>query len=224
VLFVNFSSNGLIFQLSDEDRHRLQQICQPVALAEGQNLCLAGADDADQIYFLTGACVTLWVQAEHKKRLAVSVLGSESALGLGMALGQNTTHLRYEVQRAGAAWRTPSVPLQQLLQAHPSMLWTVARYLWQTTHDIAQMAASVQYDDVPTRLAAWLVLCAQRSGSLQLNLTHEQLAHMLGVRRVSITLAAVSLKEAGLLNYKRGSMDILDLKGLTRQAQGGKPA
>ena len=218
-ILVNFSSNGLIFQLSNEDRDRLQQICQPVALSEGQSLCLAGSEDADRVYFLSGACVILWVQAENKTRLAVGLLGTESAVGLGMALGQNATQLRYEVQRAGHAWQVPSAALQQLLKSHPSMLWTVARFLWQMTHDIAHMTASVQYDDVQTRLAAWLVLCAQRSGSLQLNLTHDQLARMLGVRRVSVTLAAVALKDMGLLNYKRGSVDILDLAALSQQAQ-----
>ncbi len=143
-------------------------------------------------------------------------------MGLGAALAQTTSHLRFEVQRAGDAWCADSDKLQHLLRNHPSMLWVVARYLWQMTHDIACVAASVQYDDIQTRLAAWLVLSSQRAGSLHLNLTHDQLARMLGVRRVSVTLAAVGLKEMGLLTYKRGSVDILDLAGLTQQAQNHK--
>jgi CRP-like cAMP-binding protein len=87
------------------------------------------------------------------------------------------------------------------------------------THDIADLTASIQFDDVQIRLAAWLALCARRSGTLQLNLTHDQLARMLGVRRVSITLAAMALKDMGLLTYKRGSVDILDLKGLIQLTQ-----
>ncbi len=216
---MKFSSNGLIHQLSEEDRDRLQEICLPTALSEGQTLCLAGSADADQVYFLISGCVTLWVEPEKQSRLAVGLLGSEGAVGLGAVLGQASPRLRYEVQRAGSAWCTSSTQLQALLRKHPSMLWVVARYLWQMTHDLANTTGSVQYDDVQTRLAAWLVLCAQRSGSLQLNLTHDQLARMLGVRRVSVTLAAVALKDMGLLNYKRGSVDILDLAALSQQAQ-----
>jgi CRP-like cAMP-binding protein len=223
VHFVNFSSNGLIFQLSKEDQDRLQQICQPVVLSEGQSLCIAGSTDAEQVYFLSGACVTLWVQAENQTRLAVGLLGAEGAVGLGMALGQSGSHLRYEVQRSGNAWRAHSAPLQQLLRSNPSMLWVIARYLWQVTHDIAQMTASVQYDDVQTRLATWLVLCAQRSDSLKLNLTHDQVARMLGVRRVSITLAAAALRDMGLLTYKRGSVDITDMPGLLLRAHAHQP-
>jgi hypothetical protein len=34
-----------------------------------------------------------------------------------------------------------------------------------------------------------------------------------------VTLAAVALKDMGLINYKRGSVDILDLAALSQQAQ-----
>ncbi len=219
MFFVNFSSNGLIFQLSEEDQDRMQRICQPVALSEGQSLCLANSEDADHVYFLADACVSLWVQPEQKSQLALSLIGHEGAVGLSRALGQQPSHLRFEVERSGNAWRTHSQELQQLLRTQPAMLWVIARYLWQMTHDIANTAASVQYDDVQTRLAAWLSLFAQRSNSLKLNLTHDHLSRMLGVRRVSITLAAAALRDMGLLSYKRGSVDILDLNGLTLQAQ-----
>jgi CRP-like cAMP-binding protein len=52
-----------------------------------------------------------------------------------------------------------------------------------------------------------------------LHLTHEHLAHMLGVRRVSITLAAGQLREQGLLSYCRGQVRLLDLSGLAQAAQ-----
>jgi len=213
--FVNFSTNGLITQLSKEDQNRLQQICQPVELTEGQCLCLPEANAPAKVYFLTSACVTLWVRNPNHASLAVGLIGAEGAVGLGAALGQQANHLQYEVQTAGQAWYTDSQQLQQLLQSQPTILWAVAKYLWQLTHDMANLAAFIQCHDISTRLAAWLVLCAQRTDSHKLNLTHDQLARMLGVRRVSITLAAVDLKEKGFLDYKRGTIDILDMVGLT---------
>lgn len=217
--FVNFSNNGLVFQLPREDQNRLQQICQPLALAERENLCPPDAKAPAKVYFLTGACVTLWVKHPDQAPLAVGLIGAEGAVGLGAALGQHPGHLQFEVQTAGQAWCADSQELQHLLQAHPTMLWVVARYLWQVTHDIANMAAAIQGDDIPTRLAAWLLLCAQRTHAAKLRLTHDQLARMMGVRRVSVTLAAMALKEQGLLDYKRGTIDILNLEGLVQHAQ-----
>lgn len=216
--FVNFSTNGLVFQLPLADQVRLQDICQPVALSEGQILCLPEKSQAAKVYFLTGACVTLWVQNPGQPSLAVGLIGSEGAVGLGAALRQNPRYLRFEVQSPGPAWCADSLALQRLLQSQPALLWTVARYLWQMTHDMAQMAAAIQCDDIPTRLAAWLVLCAQRANTPTLRLTHDQLAHMLGVRRVSVTLAAAELKKMGLLNYSRGVIDIMDMVRLAQLA------
>ena len=216
--FVNFSTNGLIFQLSEEDLRRLQQICQPVELTKGQRLNMPVSEHSPKVYFLVNACVTLWVKNAMQSSLAVGLIGSEGAVGLGSALGQSAQHLHFEVQKAGQAWCVDSLELQQLLQSHPAILRVIARYLWQMANDIARMAAAIQSDDIPTRLAAWLVLCAERTQSPQLSLTHDQLAHMLGVRRVSITLAAVELKKQGFLDYKRGCIDILDMSRLVKRA------
>ena len=223
-VFVNFSTNGLIFQLSEEDQNRLQPICEPAVLTEGQRLGIPAGPFRAKVYFLTSACVTLWVKNPDQSSLAMGLIGSEGAVGLGAALGQNTQHLYFEVQRTGHAWCADSQEVQHLLRSQSSMLWTVARYLWQMTHDVANMAASIQCDDIPTRLAAWLVLCAQRTQSPQLHLTHDQLAQMMGVRRVSITLAAVALKDRGLIDYKRGAINVLDMDGLEHCARTGRPA
>lgn len=50
------------------------------------------------------------------------------------------------------------------------------------------------------------------------NLTHEFLGIMLGVRRSSVTDVLYSLQGRGLLRYKRGKITILDRKGLEEQS------
>jgi Mn-dependent DtxR family transcriptional regulator len=44
--------------------------------------------------------------------------------------------------------------------------------------------------------------------------TQEFLAHMLGTDRSSVTLAAGIMKRAGLIDYSRGKITILDREGL----------
>jgi CRP-like cAMP-binding protein len=90
----------------------------------------------------------------------------------------------------------------------------ISRQLWQLVTQVVTVAASIQAMDIRARLAAWLVLSAEKARTTELHLTHEHLARMLGVRRVSITLAAGELRDQGLLHYHRGQLRILDLPGL----------
>ena len=207
-------TNGLIFQLAREDQNRVQSICQPVALQAGQTLGQPGADGHSKVYFLTGASVALLVTSPAHHPLAVGLVGSEGAIGLGSVLSPVSQHLQCRVQTGGNAWCADSHDLAMLLHQRPGMLWVISQYLWQLAGHVASLSASVQFDDITTRLAHWVALSAERAQTVQLQLTHEHLAQMLGVRRVSITLAAGELKERGLIRYQRGILDVLDMPGL----------
>lgn len=211
-------TNGLIFQLAREDQNRVQSICQPVALQAGQTLGQPGADGHSKVYFLTGASVALLVTSPAHHPLAVGLVGSEGAIGLGSVLSPVSQHLQCRVQTGGNAWCADSHDLAMLLHQRPGMLWVISQYLWQLAEHVATLSASIQFDDIATRLAYWLVLSAERAQSARLPLTHEHLAHMLGVRRVSITLAAGEFKDQGLIEYQRGVLNILNMAGLRERA------
>jgi CRP-like cAMP-binding protein len=211
---VTILTNGLLFQLAKEDQRRVQNICQEVALTAGQPLVQPGQGGNSKVYFLTGASVALLMQNPAHQTLAVGLIGSEGAIGLGAVLNSAPSHLHYRVQTSGSAWSADNQDLALLLHQRPGMLWVISQYLWQLAEHVATMSASIQFDDITTRLAHWLLLSAQRAGNIRLPLTHEHLAHMLGVRRVSITLAAGELKDKGLIDYQRGVVNILNLTGL----------
>jgi Crp-like helix-turn-helix domain len=55
-----------------------------------------------------------------------------------------------------------------------------------------------------------------RADGTHLPYTHEFLANMLGSNRKSVTLAAQSIQEAGIINYRRGEIQVLDRRGLEK--------
>lgn len=199
------------------ERSLLMKACDPVELKAGQ--VLGPKDVTPMVYFLTGATVALLVMDEHHTGLAVGLLGSAHAVGLDQVLGYHNPTLEHRVQTAGAAWCIPATLLQALALDHAAILNAISRQLWLLVSHVASFAASIQTLDIQARLAAWLVLSAETAHSQQLSLTHEHLAHMLGVRRVSITLAAGQLRAQGLLSYSRGQVRLLDLEGLKKATQ-----
>ena len=89
---------------------------------------------------------------------------------------------------------------------------------------MAELAAAAQVQDIQARLARWILLSQVRTHQTELQLTHAHLADMLGVRRAGVTLAARNLKDRGLVDYRRGRIQILNLEGLATVAhaqQGG---
>jgi CRP-like cAMP-binding protein len=74
------------------------------------------------------------------------------------------------------------------------------------------------HHEVEARLCRWLLRARDLSGSDHLPFTQEFLAEMLGVRRTSVTTVAHTLQEAGMLNYTRGRIQLLDIEGLRDSA------
>jgi DNA-binding FadR family transcriptional regulator len=58
------------------------------------------------------------------------------------------------------------------------------------------------------------LLSLDRQPGNQLDVTQELISHMLGVRREAVTEAAGKLQAAGLIQYSRGRIDVINREGI----------
>lgn len=205
--------NGLVAQLSNDDQRLLESRCKPVEVNTGDILA-APHQPNGHVHFLSSASVALVVRHTDGSGLAVGLAGHEGAVGLQHALGLGPGNLTLHVQRGGVAFRADGEALRRLVARRSSMLQVFAVYMWVFSQEVASLAAASQTHDIKARLANWILMSQARNGHEDLLLTHAHLADMLGVRRAGVTLAAVELKELGLVDYQRGRIRILDLDGL----------
>jgi CRP-like cAMP-binding protein len=88
------------------------------------------------------------------------------------------------------------------------------RYAQALITQMAQTAVCNRHHSVDQQLCRWLLLCLDRLSSNEISMTQELIANMLGVRREGVTEAAGHLQKAGLIDYHRGRITVLDRSGL----------
>ncbi|OAI13485.1 MULTISPECIES: Crp/Fnr family transcriptional regulator [Methylomonas] len=209
--------NRLLDSLPATDRNLVLRHCEPVHLAFAEVLYLAGAR-IPHVYFPTGGFVSLVTPMGGGSGLEVGLIGYEGMLGITLMLDVDIAPFQALVQGAGSALRMPATAfLAELARSHSLQIAT-KRYLYVSMSQLAQTAACNRFHQVEARLARWLLMTHDRAHTDTFHVTHIFLAYILGVRRVGITKAALSLQEQALIRYRRGDITILDRSGLEAAA------
>lgn len=213
------SVNHLIELLPRKDRLRMLALCEPFELSLADVLCEPGKP-MRHVYFPTSGFVSLISQIAGSPGVEVGMVGREGMLGAQLALGVPTAPLHALVQGAGTSWRMSAKAFKSELARNLPLQTALHRYVYVLMAQLAESTACVRFHQIGPRLARWLLMSQDRSAASTFAVTQEFLAYMLGVRRVGITTAAGALQKAGLIQYQRGKLTVLDRAGLEHAACG----
>jgi CRP-like cAMP-binding protein len=211
--------NRLLDPLPSHERRRILAKCEPVELVFGEVLHLPG-QRIGYVYFPIGGFISQIVPVDKSACLEVGLIGHEGILGIPLALGVDTSPVRAVVQGAGSALRMAAVPFRRELARSKALRREIDRYVFVQLSQFAQMIGCTRFHVVGARLARWLLMTQDRAHADTFYVTQEFLAFMLGVRRVGVTRAASALQAQGLIRYSRGTLTVLDRRGLKRAACG----
>ncbi len=170
------------------------------------------------VYFPTAGFVSLVAPVNGRPTLEVGMVGREGMLGTQLALGIEAAPLHAVVQGAGAAWRIGGPEFSRELRRSGALQRGMNRYVYVTMMQLASAATCLRFHQIRPRLARWLLMTQDRAHADRFHITHAFLAYMLGVRRVGITTAAYGLQRDGLIQYRRGEIQVLNRIGLKAAA------
>lgn len=205
--------NRLLAALPRKDRMHMLAECERVTL-EAPQLLYEANQRIKYVYFPLDCFASLIASTQGKDRLEVGMIGNEGMLGSSLVFDMDIPMLDVMIQGTGSALRMKSTTFKRELEHSPALRRKLQNYLYVVMRQMAQTATCMRFHLVEERLARWLLMTQDRAHSAVLHLTQEFLSYMLGVRRVGISKAAISLQQRHLISYSRGEIRILDRAGL----------
>lgn len=212
-------ANLVLQALPMKSRQRLLADCKQVKLTYGDILYEPG-DRIRHIYFINSGLVSMLTPVSGQKSATVEVglVGREGVAGLALLLGVSISPVRMLVQGTGTAMKMTATAFQIELKRLPLLQHKLNEYLYVFMAQVAQTAACNSHHVLVKRLSRWLLMTHDRMQTNEFYLTQEFLAHMLGVRRVGVSVAATHLQDKKIISYRRGHITILHRKALERAA------
>ena len=202
-------ANRILTALPEGDLERFIAHCESVQLRFSDLLAEPG-ERIDHVYFPLLSCISQIAPINGRPGLEVGLIGNEGMLGISTIIGIDVWPLYASVQSPGSALRIKTRLFRRQLKQIPALQSRLQRYLYVVMGQLARKATCTRFHLLEARLACWLLMAHDRAHDDEIHVTQECLAARLGVRRVGVTKAAISLQNDGLIRYRRGDITIVD--------------
>jgi CRP-like cAMP-binding protein len=209
----NPRQNHLLAALPAQDRERLLPHLELVTMPLGHVLYESG-NELRHVYFPTTSIVSLLYVMIDGASAEIAVVGHDGIIGVALFMGGETMPNRAVVQSAGHAYRLKGALLKQEFNRSGELQHLLLRYTQALLTQMAQTAVCNRHHSLDQQFCRWLLLSLDRLPADELVMTQELIANMLGVRREGVTEAAGNVQRAGLIEYQRGHITVLDRAGL----------
>lgn len=208
--------NQLLAALPTAELHRLEPALELVEMPLGRTVYEPG-EPVYCVVFPTAGIVSLRYLLADGASTEFSLTGNEGVVGIAAFMGGNSSPSRAVVQSAGHAYRLKTQVLIREIERGGELQGLLLRYTQALISQISQNAVCNRHHTLEQRLCRWLLLSLNRLSANRLHMTQELIAHMLGVRRESVTEAVGRLRDAGLIQNQRARITVLDRPGLERR-------
>jgi CRP-like cAMP-binding protein len=207
------SANRLLGMLSVADFERLVPAMTTVSLEAGLVLNQPG-EEPECIYFPHTGMISLLAVMTDGKAVETATVGREGVVGAMAGLGVHLPLTRSVVQVPLVSSRIASAPFRRAVQTSAALRDMIVSYNDVLLGQVQITAACNALHPIQKRLARWILQTRDRIDTDTVPLTQELISEMLGVRRSSVSEIAKRLQIAGLIRYRRGSIEIVDRTAL----------
>jgi len=210
---LDLSKNQILSGLPEKETRRLLPHLRFVSHKLKETLYDPG-EPIRYVYFPLDTVLSMLASMNDGKSVEVTLVGQEGMLGVRAMLGGKTYWHACIVQIPGDCLRMSAKVLQAEFKRGGVLQERLLHYFGYLLVQASQVAACNRLHRLEQRLVRWILMTHDRVKRDVFPITHEFLSEMLGSRRSEVTGAAGALRKAGYIRYARGTMTILNRKGL----------
>jgi CRP-like cAMP-binding protein len=205
---LNPANNLMIKQFDAEKYDKLLQSFQLVCLEAGQ-LIFRPHEIIQFVFFPVSAIIAMQIDISDGSSADIVLIGKEGMVGSGV-MGGNQNFSRARVKFAGFAYKLPLSVFQSELALDSAFLKIWMATTRQMILQIAMPTVCSSKHSNEQQIIRWIMNTLDKTQGQTLQITHQEIADTLGIRRESVTLTAGKLSHEGLIEVTRGQLQILD--------------
>ncbi len=213
--------------LSREETEDLAKRTPDTFLEEGDVL-YTPQDGKERLFVLKQGRVQVYEVDRGGEEITLSVVEGGSVFGEMALTGQSLKGVYVRALAASTVVSLGREDLEGLIMKKPEVGLRLVRELAERLRASEARYAGVVGKDVPARLATLILtlvdsegLVTNESYRIPTRYTHEQIASMIGCKRVAVTRAFRKLKETGAVRLKDRHVVVKDLDALRSLAEAG---
>lgn len=189
-------------------------------------------DEAERLFIIKRGRVRVYRLTSEGEQLTLDILGPGRIVGRMRWLQHGMGGVYAEaIDETLICYFTPE-ELQSLLERHPIITINIVRYLNERLEGCEAEREMLAFASVEQRLAARLLALARQFGRaaadgavvIDLRLTHQELAGMIGTTRETTSAAIARLRRARLIEMRNQQVVVRDIRGLQGRSAAGSAA
>ena len=209
--------------LSEDDAAEIAQVATPIDLPK-DSLLFAPYDSVEKLYLLKKGRIKLYKAADDGKEVTIDFLQPGDVLGNLSLVGDTPLGVFAEAVEDVRVWAVPRAQLQQLVQRKPHIAMLLIQAMSERVEHLEAQVEDLVFLPVPARVASALLRLAAEHGRvsprgtlIDLRLTHQDIANVVGATRETVTNILNALREAGLIEIEHKRVLIPDCERLAQQ-------
>lgn len=169
------------------------------------------------IYFPTTAIVSMLYVMKNGESAEIAIVGNDGLIGINLFMGGGSTPSRALVQNAGHGYRLPAAFAKQQFEDCKPVMHLFLGFTQALMAQMTQTGACNKHHSLDQQLCRWLLLTLDRYQGMELRMTKQMIANMLGVTGAVMRVGAQKLQDEGLLRYADGRITVLDRPGVEQR-------